>query len=156
MAGTLGSGDDTLTAGLLLENLDGGAGIDSLTLDYSGVMADGRTVTEVYINLRDSKHESIYLSDGTSPTPVFAGFGSGNIIGSAGADDIRGCDFRNTLSGGGGDDILQVAQVSTTYTAARDVTPWTGLLVVISFLEAATSAGFTGACPSSNDLEQTA
>ena len=89
----------------MLENLDGGAGIDSLTLDYSGVMADGRTVTEVYINLRDSKHESIYLSDGTSPTPVFAGFESGNIIGSAGAGDIRG-DFRNTQSGGGGDDYL--------------------------------------------------
>ncbi len=50
VTGTLGSGNDDVTVGMQLLDLDGGGGVDHITLDYSGALADGRTVTQLTID----------------------------------------------------------------------------------------------------------
>ncbi|MCA9204608.1 MAG: peptidoglycan DD-metalloendopeptidase family protein, partial [Planctomycetales bacterium] len=47
VTGSLGKGNDVVTAGMQLAYIDGNDGTDSLTLDYSGALADGRTATQI-------------------------------------------------------------------------------------------------------------
>jgi Ca2+-binding RTX toxin-like protein len=113
VTGTLGLGDDSFTAGIQLTDMDGSDGIDTLNLDYSGTLADGRTVTSI-----NFQHlllpawpfvEVVGLSDGSTVALALNNFEIFNITGASGADIIRGGDFADTLNGGDGDDNLNGA-----------------------------------------------
>ncbi len=107
VGGMLGQGDDNVTAGMQLTRIDGYTGTDTLTLDYSGVLPDGRTATRLDFGyLWASNNEYVYLSDGTSPWFDLASFERFNIIATAGNDTITGGVAGNTLFGKDGDDAL--------------------------------------------------
>jgi Ca2+-binding RTX toxin-like protein len=109
--GTLGEGDDSFTAGIQLANLNGDSGIDTLTLDYSGSLADGRTVTVVYFyTLQTNNHETVILSDGAQIDFHLDNFERFSITGSTGDDQIRGGALNDTLSGGAGNDMLSAGE----------------------------------------------
>ena len=132
-SGELGLGDDTFRAGIQLTNLSGGAGVDRLVLDYSGTLADGRTVDGIsFTRLNSSILESATLSDGTVVSFRLDGFEAFDITatngddwlvglpelsgaperlgshfrGLAGNDRLEGGAGADTLDGGSGDDTL--------------------------------------------------
>ena len=104
-----------MVAGIQLDHLEGGAGTDTLTLDYSGALAGGRTVAHLEIVLSDSNSEYIYLSDGTWVTAAFTGFERGIIAGSIGDDYLIGGNAGNTFYGGAGADGLYGGTAADTF-----------------------------------------
>ncbi len=91
VSGTLGQGDDSVTAGMQLTTIDGYTGTDTLTLDYSGALPDGRTATRLAFNyLQSGNNETVYLSDATIASFQINGFERFNIIGTVGDDAISG------------------------------------------------------------------
>jgi Ca2+-binding RTX toxin-like protein len=103
--GTLGSGNDRFVAGIQSASLDGGGGNDTLMLDYSGALADGRTVSGINFEfLQNSNPEYVYLSDGSGVGLHLSGFEAFNITGSAGADYLPSGNGLDTFAGGGGND----------------------------------------------------
>ncbi|MCE8556370.1 hypothetical protein KBY29_18825 [Ruegeria pomeroyi] len=114
MTGTLGQGNDVVVAGAQLTSVFGGSGTDSLTLDYSGTLADGRSFAELRFNgLSDgSSNESVLFSDGTASNSFeISGFESYNITGTDGDDNINASmgTAGNTLIGGKGNDDFTLA-----------------------------------------------
>jgi hypothetical protein len=112
--GTLGAGDDSVTVGMQLGVINGGEGTDSVTLDYSGVLADGRTATSLAFNgLNVTSNTStaspvVHLSDDSSIKIAIYNFESFHITGTVGNDVINASTAGggNTLYGGGGNDSL--------------------------------------------------
>ena len=109
LQGQLGSGNDNVTVGMQLYNLFGGAGTDSLTLDYSGALQDGQTATSIDLDAKrnTSTNQIINLSIDGSQVIRISEFESFNVTGTAGDDRILGGDAGNILIGGDGDDLLR-------------------------------------------------
>ncbi|WP_323786519.1 calcium-binding protein [Thalassovita sp.] len=131
---TIGGGDDTVHGRIQLSDLNGGAGIDRLVLDYSGTLHDGRTVNSIsFTRLDSSIQESATLSDGTVVSFRLNGFEAFDITATEGDDWLAGLPFvvgrpvpegvyfrglggndildggagADTLEGGAGDDRLR-------------------------------------------------
>jgi Ca2+-binding RTX toxin-like protein len=115
VSGTLGSGDDTIIAGIQIESLYDYGGTDRIELDYSGTLPDGRTATYLSLSLRDGNNEYVTLSDNsTYPSFILYGFESSRIIATIGNDNIYGGDAGNYLSGIDGNDTLYGGNASDT------------------------------------------
>ncbi|PWS34545.1 hypothetical protein DFH01_23670 [Falsiroseomonas bella] len=109
ITGTLGQGDDTVTAGMQLATINGHTGVDLIVLDYSGTLADGRTATRVKLDSMSGTtgEEDVFLSGSTTAVKFSINdFERFAITGTAGDDEIRGRDSGNTLIGLGGNDTL--------------------------------------------------
>jgi len=97
-----GNGDDVIIVdnGDGLDNGNGGAGVD--TLDYSGTFGD------IAFNLVSGA----FTYDGvprtvTSIENYYDGYGDGRIVGTAGANLLRGADGADVISAGDGNDTLE-------------------------------------------------
>jgi Ca2+-binding RTX toxin-like protein len=119
VSGSLGSGNDTVVAGLQLGSIYDYGGMDEITLDYSGTLADGRTATKIVFNYlaRSGFPEYVYLSDGTTSSVYFDAFERFNITATVGDDVINagstsesnvfyGLAGNDSLTGGSGNDVL--------------------------------------------------
>jgi Ca2+-binding RTX toxin-like protein len=109
--GTLGTGNDSVTVGMQFGSIHGNSGTDSLTLDYSGTLADGRTATKLNFNTLNSNgalYPSVVLSDATEITVPIRSFEHFHITGTVGDDVINGSvgTLSNTFFGGDGNDTL--------------------------------------------------
>mgnify|MGYP001135105996 CR=1 FL=1 len=99
--------DETINAGALLENIDGLGGFDALTLDYSGTLPDGLTVTSIDLRFVGSSGILIAtLSDSTVVELQIDNFEQFTITGTDSGDGIEGLAGDDVLYGGLGDDGL--------------------------------------------------
>jgi Ca2+-binding RTX toxin-like protein len=133
----LGQGNDTLIGGYALGSLTGGGGTDSVMLDYSGTLADGRKASSVFFNLRDGYSEWVAFTDNTYVTLYLASFeratitatdgndtligpdGGNNFYGLGGADQLTGGAGIDLIEGGAGNDNLNGEAAYDTYRFAR-------------------------------------
>ena len=114
VSGSLGSGNDNVTAGMQLKYINGGGGVNSLTLDYSGTLADGRTAKRIdFSRSMDSNgtNQTVVLSDDSVLKFGITYFERLNIIGTSGDDTLSANNGYNgaggsTFYGGDGNDIL--------------------------------------------------
>jgi Ca2+-binding RTX toxin-like protein len=128
------SGDDIVSLtdakiNVILRNLDGGAGFDTLGVHLAAngqfLVAEDGTITSTtgtYVNFErfniavdgagsvvslGGADDTITVSDaGGGANDLFGGGGADVMTGATGADTLRGGDGDDRLSGGGGDDLL--------------------------------------------------
>ncbi|GAA6164033.1 hypothetical protein NBRC116590_17370 [Pelagimonas sp. KU-00592-HH] len=123
ITGTFGQGSDTVSAGFVVDYINGYGGEDFLALDYSGTW-DGLSASHLYLKLYTSSDEIVYFSDGTSRSfdvdgfehvsailssgadTVYGTYGNDRLEGRAGNDTLHGMNGDDTLIGGEGDDYL--------------------------------------------------
>ncbi|WP_340587503.1 peptidoglycan DD-metalloendopeptidase family protein, partial [Erythrobacter alti] len=106
VAGILGSGDDSIAVFGNLFGIDGGAGTDTITLDYSDAStADGTQITHVHI--QESGRLIYYYAGGWVDSRYFNSFESFNVTATNGNDNITGGDAGNRLYGLDGNDYLK-------------------------------------------------
>jgi Ca2+-binding RTX toxin-like protein len=129
-----GDGNDTIFAGIG-SNIDGGAGMDYLTLDYSllsqstnanitfdssgnGSGTEGTTIKNIEIFVfegskgfafRDSKgNDFVDASANNFATSLYGNIGNDTLLGGSGNDYLDGGTGSNYLFGGSGNDTLKV------------------------------------------------
>ncbi len=85
--------NDTLSAGLGINTIDGLGGVDTLTIDYSTLT---RNISEYYHKFSDNRLNSI----------TYWNIEKWNITGGFGDDTFSGGTLNDTLQGGGGWDVL--------------------------------------------------
>ncbi|GAB5437842.1 calcium-binding protein [Falsiruegeria mediterranea] len=117
ITGTFGSGDDTVVAGAQVQNLNGGSGVDFLTLDYTGQLYNGETATRVSLQLQSSNTDLVYFGttffgfrlDGFERFDITATAGDDYIYTHTGAynDTIRGGAGNDTIHANGGNDVIE-------------------------------------------------
>ncbi|GAB5437843.1 peptidoglycan DD-metalloendopeptidase family protein [Falsiruegeria mediterranea] len=117
VSGTFGSGDDTVVAGAQVQNLNGGSGVDFLTLDYTGQLYNGETATRVSLQLQSSNTDLVYFGttffgfrlDGFERFDITATAGDDYIYTHTGAynDTIRGGAGNDTIHANGGNDVIE-------------------------------------------------
>jgi Ca2+-binding RTX toxin-like protein len=117
---TGGNGDDILNPGTTegayyqYDNVDGGAGTDTLVLDYSAkTYSSGLAVNSQ--NLTAGTGDFQAISGGVYDRVVYSNIEKFNITGTNLADDIRGGNQNDILIGGAGNDTL------TGYTGIDDI-----------------------------------
>jgi Ca2+-binding RTX toxin-like protein len=107
ITGKFGSGNDNVTVGAQLSDLDGGAGTDSLTLDYSAAFVSGQPVTAINMIEGSGNDRSLrYYSYYATADVHLSGFESFTITGTSGGDAFVGASGGNHFYGLGGDDNL--------------------------------------------------
>lgn len=114
-----GTGDDLFYLGTTAENIDGGAGIDTLnlssytvgvTLDLStpsankGTPVSGDTFANIEIVLGTTRSD-ILRGDG-GDNVLSGNGGSDNLSGADGADTLEGGTSKDTVTGGSGNDVF--------------------------------------------------
>ncbi len=138
---TMRGGDDVLNPGLGIDWVWGGAGVDTLILDYSqgdGATTGGTVYESSYLVRRDTVTnaviDQIYAGEfekfqfmGSSKGDEFAGWSYDDIIrGMGGNDRIRGGGGKDTMDGGAGIDTLDYSDifvaVAVTLNGATQVT----------------------------------
>jgi Ca2+-binding RTX toxin-like protein len=97
ISGELSRHDDLFRARVLTGTLDGGAGVDTLVLDYSRSGAEGVSFRFGLLTV---------AKDGLTQRQTASGFERFDLRGSAGGDSLIGDDLADVLQGLGGDDWL--------------------------------------------------
>jgi len=127
-----GSGNDSVTFNepVLAQGLgssdswDGGAGIDTLTVDLSassaalsmnasGGSTTGSIAANNYALLNFVRVEHLHVVGGSGSDSLEGGTGNDVLVGNAGNDTLRGNGGQNTLSGGSGNDSLHDSGVAS-------------------------------------------
>jgi Ca2+-binding RTX toxin-like protein len=99
----LGTGNDIIKPGFGDDTVDGGGGIDRLTLNYSS------STSRIYYSSSSAPEGGvgrIYGTGSSSDSLIFSNVEVYQITGSAFNDEILGGNYNDTLQGGGGDDFI--------------------------------------------------
>ncbi len=103
-----GEGNDVLSVGLGSINVDGGAGIDSLTVNLSQMAGAGFLDLAVGTLSGDAFSETLAITDVEAITVVGGGSGD-NLAGSSLGETLEGRGGEDTLDGRAGNDVLDAS-----------------------------------------------
>lgn len=114
-----GGGNDTVQSGRGRDQFDGGADIDLLIMDWSGITDPNHGIAQSYLGNGWSRFASA-----SGDRMDYAGIERFNLTGGAGSDTLIGGNLNDTLTGNGGNDVLNGGQGTDRVAGGEGVDLW--------------------------------